>query len=104
MVQTAWKMAMGILLVAVAAATLGTGVAFAGENKGNGGKIEINANSECAFSGLDETAAHPGGDDDDGFLVSQSFGQGVRLEGAPPMGRAVPSFACNGHLSPLHGE
>jgi hypothetical protein len=93
-----------VALLAMGVAGLGAGTALAGENKGNGGKIIINANSECAFSGLDETAEHPGGDDDDGFLVSQSFGQGVRLSGEPPMGRAAPSFACNGHLSPLHGD
>ena len=104
MLEISWKALIVIALGAIAFGSIGVGTASAGENKGNGGKIEINANSECAFSGLDETAAHPGGDDDDGFLVSQSFGQGVRLEGAPPMGRAVPSFACNGHLSPLHGE
>src|SRR5688500_7762212 len=101
MLQLTYKALVAMALFAVAVAGLGAGTAFAGENKGNGGKIEINANSECAFSGLDETEARPGGDDPDGFLVSQSFGQGVRLSGEPPMGRAVPSFACNGHLSPL---
>jgi hypothetical protein len=104
MLQMTWKTLIAVVLCAITVGGLGAGTALAGENKGNGGKIEINANSECAFSGLDETAAHPGGDDDDDFLVSQSFGQGVRLSGEPPMGRAVPSFACNGHLSPLHSD
>lgn len=104
MLRFVGKLVAVVALCAIAFSGLGAGKAFAGENKGNGGKIEIRANSECAFSGLDETELHPGGDDPDGFLISQSYGQVVRLFTGPPKARAIPSFACNGHLSPLHGE
>jgi len=65
------------------------------------GKSEMgpqHANSECSFSGLNdhETA------DDTGQV--QSYGQGLKAGFAEPGynagGRAVPGFACNGHLSP----
>jgi hypothetical protein len=67
------------------------------------GQVErgpAHANSICSFSGQNDTPDAPF---PEGGRV-QSFGQlvrqGVIAPGAEP-GRAVPGFACNGHLSPL---
>jgi hypothetical protein len=85
-----------LLLVAVCAlvvAGVSANAAFAGEVTGNGKSTPIRdgvAQSECAFSGLDE--AFSGEDDPDAFTHSQSFGQLVRMFG--PMG-GVPGEACN---------
>ena len=66
------------------------------------GQVErgpAHANSICSFSGQNDT---PNAPFPEGGRV-QSFGQlvrqGVIAPGAEP-GRAVPGFACNGHLFP----
>ena len=73
---------------ATAVAALGAGSAFAGEITGNGKVIAApfeHAQSECAFSGLDDPDA-------DVFTHTQSWGQLVAMFG--PMG-GVPGVACN---------
>jgi hypothetical protein len=72
---------------AVAVTGLSAGPAFAGEITGTGKPTPIRdrAQSECAFSGLnDDEAPTP--------AIAQSFGQIVKVEG--PLG-GVPGFACN---------
>ena len=61
---------LALVIALVAAAVIGTGSAFAGEITGNGGTTQApaNANSECAFSGLDDP-------DDDGFVHTQNWGR-----------------------------
>ncbi len=61
-----------------------------------------NANSECSFSGLNDFDPNepPGGQTQSyGQIVSSLAKIGVNLNAEE--GRAVPGFACNGHLSPL---
>ena len=88
-----------ILLSAACAITLlsvGAGAVAAGEITGNGESLQpLHANSECAFSGLDDA-------DIDGFTHTQNWGS---LGGA---GRAfltsigvTPAAMCNGHLNPM---
>jgi hypothetical protein len=94
--------AMGIrrgiltLVVALIAAAVGAGSAFAGEITGNGKPTAApdNANSECSFSGLDDP-------DDDGFVHTQSWGQLPKevRDFLASIGVA-PWTLCNGHLSP----
>ncbi len=61
-----------------------------------------NANSICSFSGLndnpDEAFPDNGRTQSYGQLVSKLVKVGVNVNAEP--GRAVPGFACNGHLSP----
>ena len=74
------------------------GTVAAGEITGNGKSLQpLNANSECAFSGLDDADA-------DGFARTQNWGQlpqadrdFLRLIGVSP------ENLCNGHLNPLKG-
>jgi hypothetical protein len=81
-----------VLLAVVASAVTVAGVsanaALGGEITGNGKVIAApfeHAQSECAFSGLDDPDA-------DVFTHTQSFGQLVAMFG--PMG-GVPGEACN---------
>lgn len=72
---------------ATAVVGLSAGSAFAGEITGTGKPTPIRerAQSECAFSGLND-------DDLPTDAISQSFGQIVKVAG--PQG-GVPGFACN---------
>ena len=82
-------------------AVLATGTAaFAGEITGNGRDIEINARSECAYSGYNDQD----GDPRDPGWISQSYGQNVRLTPLDPSTLdpnadapfvPIPGFACN---------
>jgi len=103
---------MKSLIAAIGTAALlsvGASSAFAGENRGNGDKnpAVLNANSICAYSGLDELGfgeQYP--DDQDGlffgapdfeFDVAQNFGQLVALLGyIPSDGEPGPRSECNG--------
>ncbi|HET9346076.1 MAG TPA: hypothetical protein VFO05_10250 [Candidatus Limnocylindrales bacterium] len=84
--------ATGVILLL----TLGPRVVLAGEITGTGESLKpLHANSECAFSGLDDA-------DDDGFVRTQNWGQlpKAQREFFETIGVA-PSSLCNGHLSPL---
>lgn len=58
-------------LCAAAALTVGAGSAFAGEIKGTGELMEVKANSECAYSGLEDHPFEPG--------TVQTFGHVKRM-------------------------
>jgi hypothetical protein len=66
---------------------LSAGPTFAGEITGTGEPTPIRdrAQSECAFSGLND-------DEEPTPAIAQSFGQIVKVAG--PLG-GVPGFACN---------
>lgn len=88
------------LLTAACAAmllTLGASTALAGELTGNGTSLKpLHANSECAFSGLDDA-------DDDGFVHTQSFGRLSQEQ--RDFFRSIgvtPDNLCNGHMNPMH--
>jgi hypothetical protein len=85
------------LVTALLLVSVSIGSALAGEITGNGKDLKpLNANSECAFSGLDDA-------DDDGFVHTQSWGR-LGKEGrafVQEMFGLHPSVSCNGHLSPL---
>jgi hypothetical protein len=80
---------------AMALLGLAAGTVAAGEITGNGTSLQpLRANSECAFSGLDDA-------DDDGFGRTQNWGQ---LGDARDFLRSIgvaPESLCNGHLNPL---
>ena len=101
------KLAVAYALVAVAYP------AQAGEITGNGKDIEINARSECAFSGINDTPQ--GGGMDPGGKV-QSYGYLVGHwdlinpnewdpnASFPPFQR-IPGFACNpNRWTDLHAD
>jgi len=82
-------------MFAVAAAS----PAFAGEITGNGNPIDINARSECAFSGYNDT---PDGDPMDPGGVAQSYGYFGGYwdlwdaeDFDPRTDFLIPGFACN---------
>lgn len=84
--------------VSVAAVALGAGSAWAGEITGSGKPTPIRdrANSECAFSGLDDA-------DDDGFGRTQNWGQVPReFRGFLRSIGVAPATLCNGHLNPMN--
>jgi hypothetical protein len=87
------RLSLVVALLAVVAG-LSANAAFAGEVTGSGKSTPIRdgvAQSECAFSGLDEAfAGEP--DDPDAFTKTQSWGQLVKMFG--PMG-GEPGVACN---------
>ena len=90
------RRSMLVLVVALVAAALGTGSAFAGEITGNDKPTAApdNANSECSFSGLDDP-------DDDGFVHTQNWGQLSEEARAFLASIGVaPWTLCNGHLNP----
>jgi hypothetical protein len=72
------------------------GAVMAGELTGNGKSLKpLHANSECAFSGLDDA-------DDDGFVHTQSWGRIPKEQRAFLASIGVaPSTLCNGHLNPM---
>ena len=79
--------------IALVAAVIGAGSAFAGEVTGNGKPTGApsNANSICAFSGQND---HPGDPAPEGGRT-QTYGQLVRQDAANP--RAFnPGDACQG--------
>lgn len=87
-----------LLSAACAILVLGAGATAvaAGEITGNGRSLQpLHANSECAFSGLDDA-------DDDGFGRTQNWGQIPKdqRDFLVTIGVA-PSTLCNGHLHPL---
>jgi len=71
------------------------GAVSAGELTGNGKSLKpLHANSECAFSGLDDA-------DDDGFDHTQNWGQlGTGGRAFLTSIGVTPASMCNGHLSP----
>lgn len=81
-----------IALLAAAASTVA-----AGEITGSGKSLQpLHANSECAFSGLDDA-------DDDGFGRTQNWGQLPKADRDFLRTIGVsPENLCNGHLNPLH--
>ena len=80
-------------LCALAILWASAGLVAAGEITGNGKDLKpLRANSECAFSGLDD-------DDDDGFVHTQSWGRIPKADRAFLTSIGVsPGIACNGHL------
>lgn len=95
-----------LLSACCAVAILGVtaGVAAGGEVTGTGESLKpLQANSECAFSGLNDTySGDPAVPDTDGFFRTQNWGQ------IPQEGRRFlasigirPSTFCNGHLHPM---
>lgn len=85
--------------------------AQAGEITGSGKPIEINARSECAYSGYNDND----GDPRDPGWISQSYGQNVRLtplepstqdpNGTFPPFQIIPGFACNpNRWTDLHAD
>ena len=81
---------------AVTLLSVGVSAVAAGEITGNGKDLKPpHANSECAFSGLDDA-------DDDGFVHTQSWGRLSKADRAFLTSIGVtPGTACNGHLNPL---
>lgn len=87
--------------LAALATITATASAVAGEITGNGKDIEINARSECAFSGRNDTPEGIPGLDPGGLV--QNYGQYIQLDwwdardadpqngGFPP----IPGFSCN---------
>jgi hypothetical protein len=89
--RTLLSAACAILLLSVGASTVA-----AGEITGNGSSLQpMHANSECAFSGLDDA-------DDDGFVRTQNWGQlpAAQRDFLRSIG-VSPENLCNGHLNPL---
>ena len=81
-------------LCALALLTATAAVVGAGEITGNGKDLKpLHANSECAFSGLDDA-------DDDGFVHTQSWGR-LGKDGRAFLTSlgVTPGVACNGHLN-----
>lgn len=88
-----------IALIA-ASAIAAAAPALAGEVTGNGNTIEINARSECAFSGLNDNTPDPR--DPGGF--TQSYGTNVGqfdlidpsdFDPNAPFFQPLPGWACN---------
>jgi hypothetical protein len=81
------KRLLAAVVSTVAVAGLSAGPVFAGEITGSGKPTPIreHAQSECAFSGLND-------DNLPTDAIAQSFGQIVKVDG--PLG-GVPGFACN---------
>lgn len=88
-----WRAALAGILALIAAPAL------AGEITGNGKPIDINARSECAFSGYNDT---PDGDPMDPGGVAQSYGYfggywdlWDAQDFDPRTDALKPGFACN---------
>ena len=88
------------LPILLAAAALASSPAAAGEVTGNGTPIDINARSECAYSGLNDNTPDPR--DPGGF--TQSFGTNVGqfdlidpqdLDPDAGFFQPIPGYACN---------
>ena len=93
-------------LCAAAVGALGAGSAFAGEVTGTGDETAMrdNAQSICGFSGLNDTySGDPGVPDEDGFTLTQSWGQiPHEVRGELPE-ELHPGNSCNGHTGFLAG-
>lgn len=77
-----------------AAAGLGATPAFAGEVNGNGDPITVNARSDCAYSGLEDSPVQPG--------TTQNWGTIPKaLRDQLAQAGISPSKLCNGHLNPI---
>jgi hypothetical protein len=79
---------------AIALLTAGESAVAAGEITGNGKILQpLHANSECAFSGLDDADA-------DGFVKTQNWGQ-LGTDGRAFLTSigVTPAAMCNGHLN-----
>ena len=81
---------------AIALLSVGASSVAAGEITGNGKILQpLHANSECAFSGLDDA-------DDDGFTHTQNWGQlGTGGRAFLTSIGVTPAAMCNGHLNPM---
>lgn len=81
---------------AVALLSVAVSAVAAGEITGNGKDLKpLHANSECAFSGLDDP-------DPDAFVHTQSWGRIPKAERDFLRSIGVsPENLCNGHLNPL---
>lgn len=85
------------LACAITLLSVGAGAVAAGEITGNGKSLQpLHANSECAFSGLDDA-------DNDGFVKTQNWGQ-LGTDGRAFLTSigVTPAAMCNGHLNPLN--
>lgn len=85
---------------------LTTATVAAGEITGTGESLKpLHANSECAFSGLNDTySGNPDVPDADGFFRTQNWGQIPKEFRVWLTGIGVrPSTLCNGHLNPYQG-
>ena len=92
------KNVLSVVVGTTAMVGLSASSAFAGELTGNGKSLHpLNANSICAYSGLDDA-------DDDEFGKTQNWGQ-LPKEVRDVIGEfgAHPGEACNGHLNPYQG-
>lgn len=91
--------------LSAAAAGLGPTTAMAGEVTGNGNAVVINANSECAFSGLEDwvgPAQQPPGGINVVPGVTQNWGQIPKEFRDFLAGMGVsPGALCNAHKNPL---
>jgi hypothetical protein len=89
---------------AAAILALSAGAVSAGELTGNRESLKpLHANSECAFSGLDEEGTF---DEDAPFFFgrTQSWGQLPKeTKEAFTAAGVSPGIACNGHLHPYDG-
>ncbi len=97
---------MAVILGAVLFVALGANLAFAGEITGNGKSLKnedgtLNGNSECAFSGLNDTfSGDPSVPDADGFFRTQNWGQIPKADRDFLVSIGVmPGTACNPHLA-----
>lgn len=88
------------LSIILACAALASAPAAAGEVTGNGNPIDVNARSECAFSGLNDNTPDPR--DPGGF--TQSYGTNVGqfdlidpddLDPNAEFFQPIPGYACN---------
>lgn len=90
-------------LCALAILGLSASAVAGGEVTGTGESLKpLHANSECAFSGLNDTySGDPNVPDADGFFRTQNWGQIPKTSRDFLTSIGVrPSTFCNGHLHP----
>ena len=90
--MTRIRMTAVVVLLCMVAMVAGAVTAFAGEIKGNGGRITVHGASICAFSGQNDEYHEVSTE----YPRVQSFGQDVRASvhaGEGPLG-GVPGMAC----------
>lgn len=99
-----------LIMSTVAVGLFAASPAIAGEITGNGKDIDVNARSECAYSGINDT---PGGGGMDPGGKIQSYGYLVSHYGLNPQDwdpngapfQRIPGFACNpNRWTDLHEE
>jgi hypothetical protein len=102
---------------AVVVGALGAGSAFAGEIRGPGSPTGVvagspqdvataapdNANSICAFSGLNHLHLDANGSPEPGELLTRTQSYGQLVAAGLKSDFPSPGEACNGSLNPLHG-